>query len=63
MAGKRFGERPRGAGCARKTRAWSRPWVMVAALIRMRGLRADRPRRIDLVIDYFGERRQVGQHG
>jgi hypothetical protein len=36
---------------------------MVAALIRMRGLRADRPRRIDLVIDYFGERRQVVQHG
>jgi hypothetical protein len=32
----------------------------LATLIRLRGARTDRPRRIDLVIDYFGERR-LGQ--
>jgi hypothetical protein len=37
--------------------------MALATLIRLRGLRIDRPRRIDLVIDYFGDRRRASQHG
>lgn len=52
-----------GARRARTRRAWTRSLMALATLIRLRGPRADRPRRIDFIIDYFGERRPANQHG
>jgi hypothetical protein len=63
MTSNGFAERRNGAGRARTKATWSKPWIRLAALMCMRGLRADRPRRIDHFIDYFGEPRRAGQTG
>jgi hypothetical protein len=63
MARNRHAERGNGARGARTARRWARSLMALATLIRLRGATGDRPRRIDLIIDYFGESRRVGQHG
>jgi hypothetical protein len=58
MAQSRLGDRPDAGGRWEK-RARPRSSVGFARLIRMLGKSADRPRRIDRFIDYFGEYRRA----
>jgi hypothetical protein len=63
MARSRAVERRNGVTRARGTGARPRWWGSLAALMRLRGERADRPRRIDRLIDYFGDQRAQPARG
>jgi hypothetical protein len=59
MAQRKLAERHEGRGRAWRKRARSRLSVGFATLMRLRGESADRPRRIDRFIDYFGGHRRA----
>ena len=59
MTRMKVAERHDGGFRVRERRSRPRWWGNLATLMRMRGERADRPRRIDRLIDYFGDQPQA----